>query len=278
MPQDTQETKMEPGGYAFSRDGAKLYIRELLTDERLLVSPMLTVEHYDEEEEYPSSTSMVVAASELFAKAPVAAIDADIAERQATLADLNARINAARSEVYTVERDAKQQIEKLANFPKFDRLIDYLDGKITHFVVSDYQHAALIKTWDEFAVYREDGRDKGVKLLTLFGSSNGDTEWRLNDYRDGSGINRVCQPCTSEEEAKRVVGEWLGVAWKKFEPSRPWFIDGAIKSANMYGFPVPQHIRDTSAAHHFEARQRSIAKMEADLAALRARYEAEPLA
>lgn len=276
MVQTPTDTNYQAGQHVFTRDGEKHLVREALPAGRLLVSQMLLVEHYDgEDEEFPSETGKIFAVSELFAKAPVSAIDADIAARRATLDDLTARINAAHSQVYTAERETKQQMEKLAKFPRLARLFDYLDGKITHFVVSDYQHAALIKTWDEFAIYREDGRDKGVKLLTLFGDSKGNTEWRLNHYNDGSGNNKVCQPCTSEEEAKRVVGEWLEAAWLEFKPSHPWFLNGAINSADTYGFPVPQHIRDAAAEHQNDAHRRTIAKLEADLEAARARYAAQ---
>lgn len=269
------DKEVTPGSYVYSRDGAKLLVRELLSDNRYLVSAMLTVEHYDDEdEEYPSPTGTVVLAGEVSVAPPVAVVDAEIAARQATLAELTDRIKSARIEVYTVEREAKQQLDKLAKFPRFDRLLDFVEGKITHFVCSDYQHAALIKTWDEFAIYREDKRDKGVKLLTLFGSSNGDTEWRLNQYYDGSGSNTVCQPCTSEEEARKVVGEWLEAAWLTFTSDRPWFVSGAIASAKMYGFPVPQEIQDAFEQHRLEAHQRSIAKFEADIAAERARFAA----
>jgi hypothetical protein len=45
----------------------------------------------------------------------------------------------------------------------------------------------------------------GLKLISLMGKSDGDLEFRLNQYRDGSGSSRVVSFCETIEEARGVV-------------------------------------------------------------------------
>lgn len=254
------------GQSAYSRDGHKHYIRESLGGGRVLASPYLVIEGYDgEDEEYPADTAAVRLESELTAEAPREAVDAEVAKALADLAEIRQQISKTRGELAVAQREAKAELTVLEKHPKFTRLIDYLEGRITHFVVSDY-YGPQIKTWDELAVYREDKRDKGVKLLTLYGDSKGNTEWNLNTYRDGSGTGHTCQPCLSYEEALEVVGEWIEADFLTFDADRPWTIAGAVKSANLYGKPVPQHIRDALTAHSEAALQRTIDDLAGKLA------------
>lgn len=255
----------------FSRDGHKFNVREVLPDGRLIVSPWLQSEGWEGEiNEYLSGESSIYLGSEMFAKAPTHIVDAEVDKARSELDSLRSMIDGSRSAVRDAERERKAVIERIAKAPKFERLLDFIEGKITHVVCSEYQHAAVIVPWDKFSAYRErNERDGGIKLLTLFGNTDGNTEWRLNQYRDGSGGWQTCHPCTSEDEALKVVGEWLEAAWAKFDPERPWFLTGAVNSADKYGFTVPEHIRAGCREHVIGNHRRTIEKMEADLAAAR---------
>ena len=259
-------TKFTQGQSVFSRDGHKHLVRETLPDGRVLTAQYLFAESYDGEcEEYAADTLDIRFADELSAEAPRKAIDEEVAKANATLAVLRQDISKARAELLAAQRDAKQELASLEKYPKFTRLTDYLEGKITHFVVNDYASAYAIKTWEELAVYREDKRDKGIKLLTLYGNSDGNTEWRLNEYRDGSGLSHLCFPFTCYADAETALGGLLEGSWVGFNPKQPWSLAGAVKTADAYGKPVPQHIRDALAAHAVEVQQRKVDKLCSDL-------------
>lgn len=263
------------GQTVYNRDGEKYLVREVLQEGRVLVSPFLISSGWEgEDHEYAADEARIRLASDLLPDAPTAVIAAEIAAARNQLTELRAQLSDAQWAIMDAGREKAELEKRLAASPKFDRLLDYLDGKITHFVCSGYQMAFEIKTWEELAVYQEDRRDKGVKLLTLFGNSKGDTEWRLNQYRDGSGCNSTVFPCTSEDEARRVIGEQLALAWGEFKPSHPWFLSGAVNSARTYGFPVPTEIADAISRHSAEMHERTIQKMKDDLAAAEARYAA----
>ncbi|RYF04564.1 MAG: hypothetical protein EOO77_29480 [Oxalobacteraceae bacterium] len=275
MSQTPTHSGFASGQYAYCRDGHKLYVREVLDDARVLASPMMLFEDYNgETDEHPSDLASVKYAKDLYATAPVSVVDGDVVKARADLADLQKQIGEARRDVLNAERDNAAILAKLAATPKFERLFDYLDGKITHFVVNNYYHAAKIMTWAEFAVYQEDKREQGVKLLTLFGDSKGNTEWRMNHYRDGSGISSTCQPCCSFEEALAVAAEWIDAQWVTFNEKRPDMLASAVASADEYGFPVPEPVRTALTADRVATQTRNIEKLETDLIAARERLAA----
>lgn len=257
------------GQSVYTRDGQKHHVREVLDNGRVLASQFLTFEDYDGSQEYPSDTANILIASELFPVAPRQVISAEVVAARAELAEIRSQTTAARQEMRDAERDHLGRLERIAKMANLSRLADFIDGKITHFVVAGYQGECSIKTWAEFAVFIEDKREKGLKLLSLFGTPHRGTEWWMNTYSDGSGSNTRCQPCCSEEEALQVVAQWLEEEWAGFNHDRAWFVAGAVQSADRYGKPVPQHIREKLASDAVEAHQRGIAKLEADLAAAR---------
>jgi hypothetical protein len=262
------------GQSVFTRDGQKHYIREMLADDKVLASPFLSFEDYDGSQEYPADTASVKIARELFPVAPTNVIAADVTSARAELAAVREEINAARDALRDANRERLSQLEVINKQPSLARLVDFLEGKITHFVVEEYQGSCSIKTWKEFAVFIEDRRERGLKLLSLFGTPWKGVEWWMNTYRDGSGTNTKCQPCTSEEEALATVREWIGAAWADFNPERAWCVSGAVKAADNYGVPVPDHIREKLASDAVAASEKAVAKAEDDLAKARAALSA----
>lgn len=93
---------------------------------------------------------------------------------------------------------------KSADDAQLQRLHALLAGEITHFYIDYYK--PQIVTWDDEIVFQTDrnwGRLKveGMRLLSLFGRSDGSLDYRISDYSDGSGSWRRIVPCRSYEEA-----------------------------------------------------------------------------
>lgn len=84
-----------------------------------------------------------------------------------------------------------------------------MSGQITHIFVSGY--SPEIYEWEGGrGAYVEDnfhdrGRIEGIKLLSLYGYSDGDLEYRLHTYRDGSGGSEQIWPACSYEEALKLA-------------------------------------------------------------------------
>jgi len=113
----------------------------------------------------------------------------------------------------------KEQLA-LVNFdPKIDsgvehqlhRIIDFLCNDLEWIVLEEY-HPKIMKL-SELELYWYDcwghGRIDGIKLVSLFGKSNGDLEYRLNTYSDGSGGWTTIHPFRTYEEAFEKFTEIL---------------------------------------------------------------------
>ena len=84
-----------------------------------------------------------------------------------------------------------------------------MSGQITHIFVSGY--SPEIYEWEGgkgayvLDTFHDRGRIEGIKLLSLYGYSDGDLEYRLHTYRDGSGGSEQVWPTCSYEEALKLA-------------------------------------------------------------------------
>jgi hypothetical protein len=84
--------------------------------------------------------------------------------------------------------------------------LSFLNGEITHVVKPGWSYQIL-----PFADATDvpDSWDSKLKLITLFGETEGELEWRLGRYSDGSGSNELIIPCTSMDDAKSVLEQHM---------------------------------------------------------------------
>lgn len=91
----------------------------------------------------------------------------------------------------------------LAKFSGSDILMKYINGELTHYVeVPDFGYPTIHK----FNTH-SDVRD--IKLVTMYGSSNGTIFYKLNKYHDGSGRETTIHPCSSYEDALLYLQCWV---------------------------------------------------------------------
>lgn len=168
-------------------------------------------------------------------------------KRHKEIADLEAKIQEKRSElsaIYTQLREAEERNKWLksilAQNAALERVGNFIEGKFTHFVIQEYDG---IKIKDRSVIDETDdyGKVRGMKLLTLFGQTNGDLGWRLNAYSDGSGYTKEVYPCFSEEDANEIA---KGLVKKSIDEIKdPSCVrDSTIKDAKRFGIEVPAHI------------------------------------
>ena len=88
---------------------------------------------------------------------------------------------------------------------QFETLRAFLSGKITHYAVLSYDPRII--TSDDTGTFQIDSyygdtRLEAMKLISVFGSSGGRLDYRINDYGDGSGSGwKSIIPCRSYAEA-----------------------------------------------------------------------------
>ncbi|MBN8803610.1 MAG: hypothetical protein J0H81_00580 [Sphingopyxis terrae] len=276
----------------YDRAGAKYEFEESLSGERALVRPIMAVDGYEGLEEYPSDAPTIVYLNAIFAKPPLASIDADIAAASARLAEINEALTDAECALNAKQREVLARIEKLQAFDGLQRIEDYIDGKMTHFVVqSGYQQNSVrIMEADELLNSKNDrGYSNGdTKLLCLFGTTQSygqpkerrTVEWRLNQYYDGSGSWTKVVPATSHEEAVTIAHEHLQAIFDGYfaeEPGkrRTYLLEEAIRSSVALGFFVPPEAE--KAAHALKVETARKQSEEASAKALEARQRFDAL-
>lgn len=225
-------------------------------------------DHYGVEREGHAEYASVV-----FDQPPVAKYDIETQAALQNLADINAEISVARDR----ERDVVAELEALqarcAAIPILKDVLAFVEGKITHYVTI-YHGDIKIMTLEE-SMNSEDWNNKGRgRLLTLAPSrrNNGQVEWALNQYRDGSGSDTECIPCLSFEHAV----ETARAAWRELatgEDLSSWVSDNLLDCAPSLGIELPRDMAITRAKARIESAERQFSNHEQELNKRRAVLE-----
>lgn len=153
--------------------------------------------------------------------------------------DLNILIEQKQVELHNLDSQLEDKLaqsesmrKRLDKHAKLKRLFDFLDGKITHFVRIYSSAVEIVPISEEKCEYGHRGE---IRLLSLFGSSNGDLNWKINQYRDGSGIYRDIIPATSIEEATALAVDCIKSKLDECDSIN----SDLIASARKFSVPIP---------------------------------------
>jgi len=158
-------------------------------------------------------------------------------------------------------------------------LVDFLSGRITHLVFTDTHNPRIVTLLEVIKCESDYGHQfEGFRLVSLFGcNSNGERhgeelkkknyclDWRLNQYRDGSGYYRSFIPCASFEEAV----EELDKIAADTPVSSMW-----VKLKAKYGlrYPTEERIREYIQGV-CESKREELTKLEASMLRKQAEIE-----
>lgn len=282
-------SEINVNSYAWTKDGRKVYVTAITTDGEYVVEGMVAQVYGDDVYEDRGETWVE---QKLYTKPPVAVLDEEIAVKRAQVAELEKRRQELTVSATMAEREVKDRLAKLKKYKGLELVEDFIEGRITHVVIVDYQGPKVGKFEDLAAYFDSDGwrrKQEGFKLISLFGKSKGDMEFRIHDYPDGSGSTNAIYPFTSEEDAIAKRNELLlntvelsraYISDKAMQKS-PHMVFGAVSKALAYDLPVPadlmevhdQYVKDT-AAKNKATLEKEIAEREAKLAELEAKVSA----
>lgn len=283
-------TEITTNSYAWTKDGRKVYVAAITTDNEYVVEGMIAQIYGDEVYEDRGETWIE---SKLYAKPPTKVLDEEIQRKRAEVAELDKRHQELTMSAITAEREVKDRLDKLAKYKGLELVEDFIEGRITHVVIVDYRGVTVGK-FDELTAYFDDEhlwrrKQEGFKLISLYGRSKGDLEFRLHDYPDGSGSTKAIYPFMSEEDAIAKRNELLlesversrAYISDRANPKHPYHVSVAVTNALKYGLSIPDdlmkvhedHIRD-AAAKNKATLEKEIAEREAKLAELKAKVDA----
>jgi hypothetical protein len=221
------------GDIVFTSDGQQVqYIAEV--DGEHIVRPQLSDDDEDSFFGDPVSVELV------FASAPKEVYDQTIADLNKQIEALTDRKDELEDEIRRSKTDETARKKRIMVNAALARIDEILAGKITHLVINKYGIAIV-----PFGKAMEDDySQRDLKLLTLYGRTNGNLAWMLNQYSDGSGSKYEVWPCTSMEEARTVAASIIEAHYiaLRADPSKTWEAGYMVKSAQKLGFPVPLDI------------------------------------
>jgi hypothetical protein len=269
--------------YAWTQTGRKVFVTNVTTEGYYVVQGMNAQIYGDEIFEETGDTWVE---ARLYAKPPVAVVDEQITKALADLEEVKAKHREMTAAVFNVEKETKERLSKLSRFKGLENLEAFIDGKVTHCVVVE-SHAAKVETVAEALTYYEDrgwGRPQapnGLKLVTLFGDSKGDLQWRVNQYRNDSGSSSAqIIPCISEEEAQTTRNDVLlqklrsSVETYRRDNTREHLVLYVLRSMEAAGLAVPDDCEADVAKAKQSVIDRQMKGIEEEKAKLAARIAA----
>lgn len=277
----TEQAKFEVGDDFYTTQGEKVRLEAITTTGQFVVARLLRYEgHYDDFYEEYGPTEIV---EKIFETPPVAVVDAAIASKMAELEEIEKRHNKAFAEINAVELTAKQRLEKFKRFKGLELLEDFIDKKITHFVQASDENSfdfKIVSFDDAIKSKDNDAYRDPFRLVTLFGRSNGDLQWRVDRYYDGSGGSRQhIWPCRDEQHAKdmivAIIIDRLDENFRHVTQDRSYWFFAAYEAAITYGvLPRPEieakyrELKAHSVAGQIVGARKNVADAQAKLAKL----------
>lgn len=217
---------------------------------------------------------------ECFASPPRAQYDEQIRSLQTDEQRISAQVAELRAERDQLNREMAARKKERERHEQLRHLDDFIAGRITHYVISDW--AVDVLKFEDTVCKGDDGRErwpKQMRLLSLFGGSNGNLQWRLSSYSDGSDRNggQPCIPCCSFDEAlghlkafiETRFAEWSA---KRADPKltdgqRDSGVDSFVQAAEKYGIPIPDDIAGYLRARARRGAERKVIDARASLQA-----------
>lgn len=262
-----------PGAYLYNNHAQKGYLNGYTQDGEAIVEVMFKFETEQGWEELPAQIEVW---SKWFTSPPVQVKAAEVEALLEKEREVKTRINQLEATERQARRSYDDRMRFLKTFPKLERLDDFLSGKFTHIVTWGWYKLEILKI-DDFMKERD-----GMRLLTLYGKTNGELNWMLGEYSDHSGGKQSCAPCFSYEEAikelQRISEERFTALRTTTEPNfRTDTCRYSIEAYRKYGLNPPQDIVDILKAEEERnlkkqqtEKRKEIETLEARIAALKA--------
>ena len=246
---------------AYLRNGRKVEIVEKLSDGQYLIDYCIEIFYGDETYEELSGRLEIV--SEIFDAPPSAVIDNKITDMNEKLDALRAEVTQLRSERQGLVSESDALRERVSKHAQLENVFDFIDGKVTHYVVYNMWHPKILRFEDAVSDFGK----RLPRLLTLYGQSDGDLSWMLGQYSDNSGGDCEVCPCLSHEEAIEKLSEFLQQRMDDVTSK------SLVKIADEYGISVTDEYRDAALETGRESVRRRIADKESEIAKLREEIE-----
>lgn len=230
----------------YTAEGRAARVLTTLTDGRKVIELA-----YDDDGEIAFSGDLAIV-PRVFDNPPTEVLHKAVADLEAREKQLRESINALRTECFDAERAHKERIAKLKQYEPLKFIEEFLDGKLTHYVIVHRYHEGCIRiSTPAEEIDTEDRWNKKQKLLVLFGNPR---DYSLNWYL--SDESRA-YPFTSLEGARAKAAELLAAAFKSVK-GNACRADWVIESARALDMPVPDEVLQVAREYRQKSAQQSV--------------------
>lgn len=189
----------------FTNDGKKVVVVGKLNNNETIVQEIFVTAKGDE---IPSGENFVTKSLhdepvESYAARNARQIKQRIKSLEKERDDLYENLENERRKVYALTKTVKEKASWIRSMcskideESFDNLILFMSGDVTHIVIpNDYK----IYGFDEYF-----SSDYGIKLLSMYGNTQGDISFKVNEYGDGSGSWRKIIPVKSFKDGVEII-------------------------------------------------------------------------
>ena len=255
----------------YTIDGHEVAVKYELPDGRFVVA-FIYEEHYGDESQVVESDHLSVV-NDVFNKPPRKKMEEEIRKAKDELDSLRKQTIEERSkkhkvtmEIRDAENKAKETLERIKKYRGLENIEDFIDGNITFVLDVEYQWNPEIFPFEDYIK----NSDQGMKLISLYGKSNGDLTFKVNEYGDGSGSSRQAFFFTSLEEAVEKLQAFITeqVSEGNHRPRQ-----GYVALAKKYNLELPEGYAKTLEDEYEENNKNKIKDLKAELAELESKSE-----
>ena len=262
----------------YTVNGQEVEVIQQLNDGTYLVEPMLEyeVEDFGGEVYWRGYSGRPCVVDAVFDKPPLEKYHKDIDGLAADSLKLHEELSKIRCDIALAKQELAATTKELSTCDQYSQLISFINNEITHVVdISGYgdSFVKILSFEEAFQANDEGNNSRGLKLLTLFGRTNGDMLWNINRYSDGSGqSNRTILPFKSYDSAKqyafKCIDEKVQTIMEANKTLR-YYKKDLIELANNHGYIIPKHVQDYINTEELKQREERIAELESQLAVLK---------
>jgi hypothetical protein len=225
-------------------DGSKAELVGELEGKYLVRQILIGNEDYDE---YEYSSDVIMEVGRIYDEVPKIAYDERLVEVKKQIDEEKSKLKKIKEEVSKYTDDQKEIVSKLEINDAVKYVFDYIEGKITHFVIGQYS-GYKIETFNEAVKERDTWRNTR-RLITLSADESAKPSWRINAYRDGSGSDNTVYPCKSYEEAQSKLQSLMADDIKKLKSEidsgkgNLYAVNSLLKASVEYEIEIPEWLK-----------------------------------
>jgi len=222
----------------------------------------LVVAVYQEDESQEPSFGKPMVMAQVFAKAPLEKWDAQVRQRREVLQDIEQNIKQARLVLRDAQNNREQIETKFKANPALINILDFIDTPPTWAFIP-YHYKRQLGPIHELLADSDDRANVGLRLLSLYGKTKGDLEWRCGKYWDGSGSQVTVHVFKTEDEARQFADEFTLNEFNDLEDFQWGYV---ITFRDAHSMTVPPSIRTGYTEYRLGQANNRRTEIESDLA------------